>query len=284
MAFRFTGFADEAGKSLAEQIAVVQEAGWNSIELRSLSGTNVCDLTDAQWEEAWGRMQHENISIAAFGGQIANWARPITTDFQVDIDELRRAAPRMRAAGVNILRVMSYPNAANDPWPTTAWKAEVIRRLSELAKMAEDLGVILGHENCSGYGGIGPEQYLELAEAIDSPAFKLAFDTGNSSSHAGELEAGWRYYDMCKEHIVHIHIKSYKRGDDGKLHTCFPDEDRNQQRILADMKARGYDGWVSIEPHIAAAIHAGKDVEDAAAARSIWLEYARRLEGIVQDL
>lgn len=284
MSFRFTGFADEAGKTLAEQIAVVQECGWNSIEPRSISGTNVCDLTDEQWEEVWGTLQREGVTIAAFGGQIANWARPITNDFQADIDELQRAAPRMKEAGTNILRVMSYPNPSDAPWPVGEWKREVIRRLSELSRMAEDLGVVLGHENCSGYGGIGPEQFLELVEAIDSPAFKLVFDTGNSSSHGNDLEAGWRYYEMCRDQIVHIHIKSFKRGDDGKLHTCFPDEDPNQRRILADQKSRGYAGWISIEPHIAAAIHAGKDVSDADAAKQVWLEYTRRLEALAADV
>ena len=98
MGFRFTGFADEAGKTLDEQISVVQEAGWNSIELRSLSGTNVCDLDDAAWAEVRAQLQAEGITVAGFGGQIANWARPITNDFQADMDELRRAAPHTPSA------------------------------------------------------------------------------------------------------------------------------------------------------------------------------------------
>ena len=35
MAFRYTGFADEAGKTLDEQIAVLKEVGWDGIELRA---------------------------------------------------------------------------------------------------------------------------------------------------------------------------------------------------------------------------------------------------------
>ncbi len=284
MAFRFTGFADEASKELAEQIAVVQECGWNSIELRQLGDTHVCDLTPAEWAEVWGTLQREGISVPSFGGQIANWARPITSDFQKDVDELVRVAPYMHEAGARILRVMSYPNAKDAPWPVSEWKAEAARRLRELARMAEDLDVILGHENCSGYGGIGPDEFLELVEAVDSPAFKLIFDTGNNTSHDGDPEGSWRYYEACREHIVHVHIKSFTRGEDGKLHTCFPDEDPVQRRVLADLAARGYDGWVSIEPHIAAAIHAGKGVSDSDAAKKVWVEYTRRLEALCADL
>ncbi len=284
MTFRFTGFADEAGKSLAEQIDVVREVGWNSIELRSIDGRNVCDFDDDAWAEVWNRLQEAGITVAAFGGQIANWARPITSDFAVDLAELERVAPRMKQAGTNILRVMSYPNAPDAPWPRAKWREEVIRRLRALAAAAEERGVILAHENCSGYGGLGPEEFLDLAQAVDSPAFKLCFDTGNSAGHAGNLEASWRYYEACRDFIVHVHIKAYKRGEDGKLHTCFPDEDPNQARILADLKRRGYSGWISIEPHIAAAIHAGKEVDDSGRARRIWVEYARRLERLAAGL
>ena len=267
-----------------DQISVVKEVGWNSIELRLSGDGNVCDLSDQEWAELWTRLQAEGITVAAFGGQIANWARPISGDFQQDMDELTRNAPRMKQAGTNILRVMSYPNDKDNPWPEDKWKAEVIRRLRELAKVAEDLGVILGHENCSGYGGIGPKQFLELVDAVDSPAFKLTFDTGNSCGHEQDLDASWRYYEACKDHIVHVHIKSYKRKEDGKIGTCYPDEDPNQKRILADLKARGYDGWLSIEPHMAAAVHAGKDADTGGVARGIWVEYTRRLEAIVASL
>jgi len=284
MAFRFTGFADEAGKAMDDQISVVKEVGWNSIELRMVGDGSVCDLSDKEWADLWARLQAEGITVPAFGGQIANWARPISGDFQQDMDELTRNAPRMKQAGTNIMRVMSYPNDKDNPWPEDKWKAEVIRRLRELAKAAEDLDVILGHENCSGYGGLGPTQFLELVEAVDSPCFKLVFDTGNNSGHENDLDGSWRYYEACKDHIVHVHIKSYKRGEDGKLTTCYPDEDPNQKRILADLKARGYESWLSIEPHMAAAVHAGKSADDKGVARGIWVEYTRRLQKVVASV
>ena len=55
-------------------------------------------------------------------------------------------------------------------------------------------------------------------------------------------------------HVIHVHIKSARPGDDGTYATCYPDEDPIQARILADLKARDYDGWVSIEPHLHAQI------------------------------
>jgi len=284
MGFRYAGFADEAGKALDQQIAVVKETGWNAIELRALDIGHVCDLTDEQWAQVWGTLQENGIAVPGFGGQIANWARPITADFQQDIDELKRAAPRMKQAGTKLIRCMSYPNDKDNPLATDEWKKEVFRRLGELAKLAEDLDVILGHENCNGYGGVGPAEYREMVDAVNSPALKAIFDTGNSSLHDNELESSWRYYEACRDDIVHVHIKSAKPGPDGKLHTCYPDEDPIQKRVLADLKSRGYEGWVSIEPHLHAQIHAGTEAKDPKAAFNAWVDYARRLEALVDGL
>ena len=277
MAFKFTGFADEASVQLDQQIEVLHQVGWTALEPRLVNGTNVCDLTDDEWGEALGVLQNNDIEIVGFGGQIANWARPINEAYQRDVDELTRNAPRMKQAGTRLIRIMSYPNAAENPFPRHDWKAEVVRRLGELCKIAEDNNLILGHENCNGYGGVGGEEFIELVEALDSPAFKLIFDTGNNSLHDHDLEVTWKYYELCREHIVHVHIKAAKPGPDGHMVACYPDEDPIQKRVLADLDQRGYDGWLSIEPHMAAAIHEGRDASGEEA-RQIWVEYTRRIE------
>ena len=80
---------------------------------------------------------------------------------------------------------------------------------------------------------------------------------------------------------MHVHVKAGKPGPEGKWVTCYPDEDSVQQKIIDDLKQRGYDGWLSIEPHMAAAVHAGKDVEDAQRAKDIFVEYGQRLMKMV---
>jgi|TARA_B110000467_G_scaffold149713_1_gene156578 sugar phosphate isomerase/epimerase len=284
MPFRFTGFADEAERTLDGQISTLQEVGWNAIELRLIDGKNVCDLSDDEWKRTWERLQSESISIAGFGGQIANWARPISSDFQVDLDELKRVAPRMRETGTKFLRIMSYPNPDPNALSRADWKAETVRRLKELARIAGDEGVILGHENCNGYGETATG-YLELVEAVDHPALQLIFDTGNNSLHDNDIEATWDYYQRCREQIAHVHIKCAKPGENGVDYvTCHVDEDPVQKRILEDLSATGYDGWLSIEPHLKAAIHAGQDIDESGEGRRVWVDFAQRLERMVAEI
>lgn len=284
MPFQFTGFADEAEKNIDGQIATLKEAGWSAIELRLIDGKNVVDLTDDEWARTRDRLKSEGIEIVGLGGQIGNWARPITSDFQVDIDELKRVGPRMREAGTKYLRIMSYPNPEDAPLPRDEWKAKTVERLKELCTIAEAEGVILGHENCAGYGETA-EGFLELVEAVGSPALKLIFDTGNNTLHDNDNQASWDYYKACRDHIDHVHIKSARPNPEGgDWITCHVDEDPVQRRILQDLEETGYDGWLSIEPHLKAAIHAGQDVDDSGEARQVWVEYAKRLEALVASL
>ena len=284
MPFRFTGFTDEAERSLDGQISTLREVGWSAIELRLIDGKNICDFTDEDWKRTWDRLQKEQIQVVGFGGQIGNWARPIDSDFSLDIDELKRVAPRMRQAGTKFLRIMSYPNSESNPLSRSEWRIEAVRRLKELAKIAEGEGIILGHENCSGYGET-PEGFLDLVEVVNSPALQLIFDTGNNSLHDNNTEVTWDYYQKCREQITHVHIKCAKPGENGDdFVTCYADEDPVQERILKDLGATGYDGWLSIEPHIKAAIHAGQDVDDSGEGRVVWVNFAKGLEGLVSEI
>ncbi|MCB1122709.1 MAG: sugar phosphate isomerase/epimerase, partial [Verrucomicrobiae bacterium] len=68
MPFKFTGFTDEAEKSLSDQIATLKEVGWNAIELRLVDGKNVCDQTDSEWRSTHAELQEAGIQIVGFGG------------------------------------------------------------------------------------------------------------------------------------------------------------------------------------------------------------------------
>ena len=65
MPFQFTGFADEAEKSLEGQIATLKDTGWSAIELRLLGGKNVCDLTDDEWAHTRDRLAEEKQAALA---------------------------------------------------------------------------------------------------------------------------------------------------------------------------------------------------------------------------
>ena len=94
---KYCGIADEAGESLEMQIRAHKELGWSAIEPRNIGRTCITDLSDAEFDSVLEQLDAAGQQVVGFASQIANWARPVDGDFQVDIDELERSIPRMSA-------------------------------------------------------------------------------------------------------------------------------------------------------------------------------------------
>jgi sugar phosphate isomerase/epimerase len=276
------GFADEVSVDIDQQIAAIHALGWPGIEMRLVGKErHFDDVTDAEFEVIREKLDRAGIRIVAYGSQIANWSRKISGSFDVDVAELTRIMPRMRKTGTQIVRIMSYPN---DGWAERDWRAEVVQRLRELCRMAEANGIILGHENCDGWAGKGPEATLSCLADVGSPALKLIFDTGNPVTFGQDA---WAYYQAVREHVIHVHIKDYVRDPSvsGGYRAAFPGKGGGRVRdIVADLKRTGYDGWYSIEPHIVSVVHEGRDAsgnEDRA--REVFLQYGRMFEELYRN-
>jgi len=274
----FSGIADEAGRPLEVQIRAHKELGWDHLELRQVDGTTLAYASEREFEEIRTRLERAGMRVSCFASQIANWSRDIRGSFDKDLDELRRAIPRMRALDIPYVRIMSWANRSGVP--EAEWRAEAIRRLKELAHMAEDGGVILVHENCDGWGGLGPEQTLDMLCAVDSPALRLVFDTGNPVAHGQE---SFEYYSRVKEHVAYVHVKD-ARMEAGRVRYTWPGEGQGGVgEILSDLLARGYEGGLSIEPHLAAIIHEGTESSPEEMYRS-YIQYGRRLMALVEQV
>lgn len=277
----FSGIADEAATQLEQQIAAHKELGWKHIEMRNVDGINLTDMDDAAFKDVANTLDANGLQVSCFASQLANWARRIDGDYNLDLNEMERAITRMERLGAPFIRCMSYPNAEN-PWKDSDWMREAVRRLRGLSKMAEQAGVTLVHENCSGWGGQSPEHTLRLLEEVDSDHFKLVWDTGNPQA---ENQDAWEFYSQVSDHIVYVHIKDYKVDENGENQAVFPGDGTGAvRRTIEDLLAMGYDGGFSIEPHITSVIHLQQEASDPDIAYRTYIEYGRKLEDLVRSI
>lgn len=276
MKFQFSGIADEAGAAIQPQIAAHQELGWKFIELRSVGGVQFTDVTDEVFAKTCEQLAAADLQVSAFASGIANWGCKITDPFEKSTTTLTRAIKRMQTLGTKFIRLMSYPN---DGFSHDDWHRESVRRMRELGRMAEDGGIILAVENCDGWAVTSAENYGRYFEEVGSPAVKSVYDTGNPGSH-GHTNT-WDWYQVAKPHLGYIHIKAH--SGPGGSHQ-WPDAGHSCIReTLADLKADGYTGFVSIEPHVNSIIHLGnKGNQDSA--YSSYLEYGRRLMKLAAEV
>lgn len=282
--FVFSGISDEAGKDLATQIRAHKELGWSHLELRNVDNVQFTDLSDEAFAQAKATIEAAGMKVSCFASGIANWACCITDPLEKSTATLERAILRMNALGTRFIRVMSWPNKSG-ALDDTAWRAAAVHRMKVLGAMAEKAGIILAVENCDGWASTSAEAYGAFFEAVDSPAVKAVYDTGNACSH-GHTNT-WEWYQRCKKHIGMIHIKAHTgpRSESDKGEHTFPDVGTScVMETLKDIHANGYSGFVSIEPHLKAIAHEGKQITEAEAAYSTYVEYGKRLMAMCDKL
>ncbi len=287
---RLTGFADEASRDLEKQIAATKELGWSAISARMIGDKNIHELPQDEFDRVADRLDEAGIHVPEFGSLIANWGKKIDSDFAVTLAEIERAIPRMKRLGTRIVRIMSY---AQQPWGEDQQEAERFRRLREIVRRFTDEGLVAAHENCMNWGGFSCTHSLRLIEEI--PGLKLIFDTGNpvfqrdrSQAEPFPWQDPFEFWKAVRDHVVHIHVKDCRNpvGDETEPEYTMPGEGQAMLReILGDALARGYDGWIAIEPHVATVFHAPDPTQvDWQQCYDSYVEYGRRLEALLENL
>jgi sugar phosphate isomerase/epimerase len=289
-----TGISDEAGPALERQIAATRALGWQSLEARNVQvgqdpPVNLHDLSDRAFEEVVEQLAVSRIGVCCFSSAIANWGKRITDPPDASLAEARRAIPRMLRLGTRLVRVMSFAvrEDADDQM-----EAERFRRLRDLTGLFLDAGLQPVHENCMNYGGMGWPFALKLLENV--PGLKWVWDTGNplfnpdrSKPKPWPRQDPWEFYQRVKPWIAHVHVKDviWDAARNVAVYT-WPGEGHAQVRaVLQDLLATGYDGGVSIEPHMTAVFHdPTAKATPADHQYHNYLEYGRRLASLIAEL
>ena len=296
----YTGFADEASSDFRKQIQATLALGWDAIESRGIGNGNLASISDEEFEEVSMLLEENKVRINCFGSTIANWHKDPRKeeDFLASRKELTDALPRMKKLGIGMLRGMSFAIVRDEDPDSAEIRAKVFPQIRELVKICEDAGVLYLHENCMNYGGMSYEHTLRLLEEIDSPNFKLVFDTGNTvmtwdrrGKKPYKKQSSWEFYSNVREYIHYVHIKDgrFIRELEGKIFPegdwTFPGEgDGDVVRIVRDLLERGYDGGFSMEPHMSVVFHEnGRGTEEDLQMEN-YIEYGRRFMKIVDEI
>lgn len=285
-----TGFADEAASGIDGQIRATKELGWENIESRAIDGKNIHDLSDEEFDIVYGKLQDAGVKINCFGSAIANWGKKIDEPFDSSLEEAKRAIPRMKKLGTRLIRIMSFA-VLPDREPDDQMEEERFARLRILQQMFTDEGLLPVHENCMNYGGMGWPFTLKLIENV--PGLKLVFDTGNpifsddrSKPKPYPKQSALEFYEHVKDHIAYIHIKDgHWDAENGKSVFTFPGEGNgNVREVMKDLIASGYDGGISIEPHLAVVFHDDSSTAPEEIKYANYVEYGRRMMTMIDDI
>jgi sugar phosphate isomerase/epimerase len=244
-----SGFADEISADPGEQCELLTELGIRYLEVRSAWNTNVLDLDDRQLDRLCGIFERHGLRVSSIGSPIGKIA--ITEDFAQHLHRFGRALEVAQRLDAPYLRLFSFFLPAGEE--PHRHRDEVLRRLAALATRAAGHCVVLLHENEKHIYGDTPRRCLDLVESVGSPQLRLAWDPGNF------VQCGLRPYRdgyaMLRPYLAYMQVKD-AIGSSGQVVPA-GEGDGEIPETLAALRADGFDGFFSLEPHLAAAHVAG---------------------------
>ena len=140
------------------------------------------------------------------------------------------------------IRMFSFyiPEGKNE-----VYRAQVFDRMGQFVDYATANDAVLLHENEKGIYGEKAKECRELMDAFAGEHFKAIFDFANFVQ-AGQdtLEA----YELLKDSIAYVHVKDALAANGNVVPAGMGDG--NVASILRRLFESGYEGFLSLEPHL----------------------------------
>ena len=246
--FTISGFGDEIADDPAEQLDVLAGLDIRHLDLRGAWGKNVLDFSAEDVDRLRAILSEKRARVAMI-------ASPVGKSLIGEPAEYERArletAIRLAAAfETPLIRMFSF---YHEGIAHADCRNEVVSRLGEWARTAGEAGVTLLMENEDDLWGDTPERCRDLLASVDSPTLRFTLDTGNFAGLgiASHDEA----YGLLKPWLRHIQIKDAKR--EPKQIVPAGHGEGQLPEVLAAAHRDGYQGYLSLEPHLAVAGKAG---------------------------
>jgi sugar phosphate isomerase/epimerase len=239
--FTLSAFGDEIADDLATQLDVLVSEGVRHLELRGAWGKNVLDLDQGELRRARSLLDERGCGVSAVGSPIGKSRLDQPRTFEPE--RLERAIAACEALGTRNIRIFSFfvPEGG-----AAEHREEVLERLGALARRAGQAGVNLLHENEKEIYGDTGERCRDLLETIGSPALRMAFDPANFvQCGVRPMEQAW---PILAEYVTHVHIKDAVFADGGVRPAG--QGDGAVPQLLGALVERGYQGFLTLEPHL----------------------------------
>lgn len=237
-----SAFSDEIDPMLKKQIPVLKRCNISHIEIRGVNGKGIEQYSLEEAAQIKKELEGNGISVSAVGSPIGKIS--VTDDFEPHFEKFRHVVELAKLFETQYIRMFSFyiPEDRN-PFD---FQDEVLRRLERFVEYAEKNNVVLLHENEKKIFGDSAERCRILFKALYGPHFRCTFDPANFVQCGQDtLEA----YDMLRPYLCYMHIKDALKKNG--MVVPAGRGDGNLPVLLKRLKESDYQGFVSIEPHLA---------------------------------
>ncbi|WP_313340516.1 sugar phosphate isomerase/epimerase family protein [Lacrimispora sp.] len=239
---QLSGFADEIDTNLGKQIEVLKKLQMNHVEMRGVNGKGLVDYSINEARKIKKQLNESGIQLSSVGSPIGKIK--ITDDFAPHMELYKHTVEIAHEMETPYIRMFSFfmpEHESYDPY-----RGKVMDQLGQFVDYAKASNIILLHENEKDIYGDVADRCLELMKEFYGEHFKAVFDFANFVQCKQDTLSA---YEMLKPYIAYIHIKDALWSDGSVVPAGHGDG--NVEKILKMLKDSGYQGFLSLEPHLA---------------------------------
>ncbi|MBE6701243.1 MAG: sugar phosphate isomerase/epimerase [Ruminococcaceae bacterium] len=228
---RLSAFSDEAGESLDTQIMALERNRISLMELRSVDGKNIKEITLPEVKEIKKKLSSRGIDVWAIGSMLGKTS--ITVDFDKYTEDIKHICECAGILETKRIRMFSFFDSANE-------RNEVIEYLSRMVEIADEYGLYLCHENEKKVYGETLERVLDLKKSVKG--LRLVYDPANF------LQVGENPEDTLSalhSDSDYFHIKDAKNNGEVLVPAGYGDADIPRLIDMIDD-----DKVLTLEPHL----------------------------------
>lgn len=236
-----SGFADEIAEDLKTQIEVIKKLGISHIEMRGVNGKPLVEHSLEEVKEVKRQLDENQIKLSSIGSPIGKIL--ITEDFEEHFELYKKTVEISKIMETPYIRMFSFFIPEGEE--PEKYKSQVFERLQKFADYARDHQVVLLHENEKEIYGDNAKRCLEIMQEFYGEHFKAVFDFANFVQCNQDTREA---YQLLKPYISYIHIKDAKAESGIVVPAGYGDG--NVEEILKSLLEEGYEGFLSLEPHL----------------------------------
>ena len=238
---KISGFSDEISSDVTVQFETLNRLGIKYFEPRGIDGKNISELNDEEVEKLKRKMNDFGISASSIGSPVGKIK--LTDDFEKHFELFKRIVKTAKMLDTKYIRIFRFYHDG-DEW-TEKEKEQVFAQLRQMIAYAKENDIILLHENEKDIYGDTKERCLEIMQELYCDNFKAVFDPANFVQCGQDTK---KCYAVLRDYIEYMHIKDAKLSDGSVVPAG--SGDGNIGYILDNLFACGYDGFLSLEPHL----------------------------------
>lgn len=255
--YTLTGFGDEIDASLDIQLREMDKLGYSHIELRGVDGKNISTYDVQSAKVIKSRLDEKGFKVSAMGSPIGKI--DITADFGEHLEVFKKMLDVCNVLDTRYMRLFSFFMPKGDE--PMKWRKEVLNRMEKLVRAAEGSGVTLLHENERDIYGDVASRCWDIFHTINSPILRMTYDPANFRWCSEDNQIA---LPMLWEFVEYVHLKDCIPVSTGEMardmgfenvssnHWPVGQGEAQIEYVLGELIARGYKGYLSLEPHLVA--------------------------------